>query len=127
MADLFADMLNVVKTSERANKRECFVRRSALILLVLKLLQENNYVGDIEIVDESKGGKVKVALLSRINDCSVIKPRMSVKVTAWPEYESLYLPAPTVGLLIVSTPAGVITNRAAREKKIGGRLLAYVY
>ena len=127
MADLFADMLNTLKTSERASMKECYVRKSALILDVLRLFQRNNYVGQVEVVDESRGGKVKVALLSRINDCCAIKPHISAKLSEWPQYEARYLPAPTVGMLVVSTPFGVLTNAEAREKKTGGRLLAYIY
>jgi small subunit ribosomal protein S8 len=48
----------------------------------------------------------------------------SAKLVAW---EHRYLPAVGVGTLIVSTPQGVMSHSEAQEKKLGGRLIGYVY
>ncbi|MGD0511047.1 MAG: 30S ribosomal protein S8, partial [Candidatus Micrarchaeaceae archaeon] len=40
---------------------------------------------------------------------------------------SRYIPSKDFGILILTTPKGIMTNKEARENKIGGRLLAYVY
>ena len=59
--------------------------------------------------------------------CGVIKPRHSVKRSDFDKWESRYLPARDFGLLILSTNKGVMHHYEAKESKIGGRLLAYVY
>jgi small subunit ribosomal protein S8 len=43
------------------------------------------------------------------------------------EWEKKYLPSREVGLLVISSPNGVLSHKEAREKRIGGRLLAFIY
>ena len=53
--------------------------------------------------------------------------RQSVKRAEFDKWESRYLPARDFGLLIMTTNDGVMHHYDAKDKKIGGRLLAYVY
>ncbi len=62
-----------------------------------------------------------------INKCGAIRPRYSVGKSDYEKFERRYLPAKDFGILIVSTQNGVMTNQSAKEKSLGGRLLAYVY
>lgn len=94
---------------------------------VLRVMQKNGYIGEFEYIDDGRSGKFRVQLLGRINSCAVIKPRYSVKVDRIEEWEKRYLPSREVGLLIVSSPGEVLSQREAKEHKVGGRLLAYVY
>ncbi len=66
-------------------------------------------------------------LKNRINDCGVIKPRFSVKVDEFEKWEKRFLPARDVGILIVSTPNGVMTHKKVKEAHTGGRLLSFVF
>ena len=94
---------------------------------MLTVLKEHKYLRQFEAVDNGRGGYFKVVLDGRINDCGVIKPRMPVKKHDWTKKEQQYIPGIGVGLLIVSTPNGVMTNADAEAARVGGRLLAYVY
>jgi len=90
-------------------------------------MQKNGYIGEFEYIDDGRSGKFRVQLLGRINSCAVVKPRYSVKCDRIEEWEKRYLPSREVGLLIMSTPGEVMSQRDAKERKAGGRLLAYVY
>ena len=125
--DLVADMFNTIKVYEMKGKRECTVPYSKLIGNILKAMKEHGYIGDYEYVDDGKGGYFKVKLVGRINNCAAIKPRMPVKAKEWVDMERKYLLGVNVGIIIVSTPKGVMTNREARKQNIGGRLLGFVY
>ena len=125
--DLLADALNVIKTHEMAGKDECKIQPSKIVRETLKILQKEGYIGDFEYVDEGYTGYFKVKLLGRVNKCGAIKPRYPVKRTEWVEWEEKYIPGVGFGLLIVSTPKGIMTNEKAKENSIGGRLIAYVY
>ena len=57
----------------------------------------------------------------------VIKPRYAVKSDEYEKFEKRYLPAQGMGILIVSTSKGMMTQVQAREQRLGGRLIAYVY
>ncbi len=125
--NLLAQALNAIKTHERAGKREVIVPYSKLIGEVLRVLKEEKYIEDYEKIEDGKGGKFRVKLANRINDIRSINPRMPVSYEQWNAIEAQYLPAVGVGIIIVTTPEGVMTNYEARRRKIGGILLAYAY
>ena len=124
LSNLFASLQN----AEMRRKKECTViPASNLASEVLRVLKKGTYIGEFEKIEDGVGGKLKVELLGRINKCGVISPRFPVKASKLVDWEHRYLPAVEVGTLIVSTPQGVMSHVEAREKKIGGRLLGYVY
>ena len=126
--DPLSDALNVIKTHEIVGKKDCSIKpASKLIKEVLALFQSHNYIGDFEMVDDGKSGSFKVRLLGRINDCKTIKPRFPVKNEDWNKWEQRYIPSKDFGLLVVSTSRGIMTNFDAKKKRIGGRLIAYIY
>lgn len=126
--DPLADALTTIKNHEMVRKREVTIKpASNLIGNVLEVMREENYVDNFEYVDDGKGGKYEVELLGNINDCGVIKPRFSVKQDEYEKWEKRYLPAVEFGILTVSTSEGVMSHKKAKEKGIGGRLLAFVY
>ena len=127
MTDHLADALNTLKTHEIVGQHKCSVKATRLVGELLKLLKEHNYLKEYKIVDNGRGGTFEIQLDGRINDCGVIKPRMPVKRTEWAKTEQQFIPGFGVGLLIVSTSNGIMTNAEADKKKVGGRLLAYVY
>lgn len=127
MVDHLADALNTLKTHETVGQKVCSVKLTKLVGEILRLLKEHGYIHDFRTVDDGKGGYYDVDLDGRINDCGVIKPRFPVKKNDWAKKEEQYIPGVGIGLLIVSTSQGIMTNTEADERKIGGRLLAYIY
>ncbi|MDD5317482.1 MAG: 30S ribosomal protein S8 [Candidatus ainarchaeum sp.] len=126
--DPLANALNTIRTHERAGKRECdIVPVSNFVKEVLLLFQKHNYIGEFEFVDEGKDGHFKVKLLGNINDTNIVKPRFSVKKADWNKWEQRFIPSKDFGMLIVSTPYGLMTNADAKKKGTGGKLVAYVY
>jgi small subunit ribosomal protein S8 len=124
LANLFASLQN----SELRNKKECMViPASNLASEVLKVLQKRKYIGEFELIDDGIGGKLRVQLMGKINKCGVISPRFPVRSLKLVDWEHRYLPAVGVGTLIVSTSRGVMSHTEAQEKKLGGRLIGYVY
>ena len=128
MHDLINDAIVNIKNHERIGKSECTVRPSSKLLIdVLRVFQKEGYIGEFELSEDRKGGDIRIKLNKKINDCNIIKPRFNVKSDEFPKWEKRFLPSRDFGILVVSTPQGVMTHREAREKGIGGRLLAYVY
>ena len=126
--DPLADALVVIKNAERTGQRECDVRPAGkLIGRVLRVMQEQGYIGPFEFLEDNRGGAFRVRLLGNINNCGVIKPRFSIKRTEFKKWESRFLPAQDFGLLILTTTQGVVPHAAAKELGTGGKLLAYVY
>jgi small subunit ribosomal protein S8 len=126
--DTLTNGLITVINNEMRNKRECIISPASKLLgRVLRIMQLNGYIGDFEFIDDGRSGKFKVQLLGRINKCGAIKPRFSVKVGGFENWEKKFLPSRDVGIMVVSTSKGVIAHREAEEKNMGGRLLAFVY
>ncbi|MEM2675255.1 MAG: 30S ribosomal protein S8 [Candidatus Bathyarchaeia archaeon] len=126
--DVLANGLTTIMNNEMRNKRECVISPASKLLgKVLRVMQLHGYIGEFEFIDDGRSGKFKVQLLGRINRCGAIKPRFAVRVDEIEEWEKKFLPSRDIGLLIISTSKGVLTHREAKEKKIGGRLLAFVY
>lgn len=126
--DLLAAALSKIFNAERVGQREVVIRPASVVVKrVLSLLNESQYLGSFEENKDDKSGSLKVNLLGNINKCGVIKPRFSSKYTDFEKWEKRYLPAKDFGVIIVSTPLGILTHYEAKEKKTGGRLLAYCY
>ena len=125
--DSLSDALVLIKNADHVGKESAVVPASRLIGEVLKLLTEKGYLNNYEYKENSQGGQFDISLNGRINGCGAIKPRFSVKLRDMERHEARYLPAKDFGLLILTTPYGVMNNDQAKEALTGGRLLAYVY
>ena len=126
--DLISDALNKITMYEDLGSKECIISPvSNLVVNILKKLKELGYIGEFEIIESRRGQIVKVHLIGKINKCHSIRPRFSVRVGDFEKFEKRYLPARDFGILIVSTTQGVMSQKEAREKRLGGVLLAYVY
>ncbi len=128
LLDPLADAMSSIYNSELVGKPEVVVApASSLIERVLQVMQSRGYVGEFERIDDGKAGRFRIQLMGRTNKCGVIKPRYPVKRDGFEKYEKRFLPAFNYGILIVTTPNGVMTHEDAKKDGIGGRLLAYVY
>ena len=126
--DTLANVMSSILNSEAIGKSECMIKPvSKVIKELLKVMKENDYVGDFSEMEDSRGNYIKLKLVGNINKCGVIKPRYSVKNNEFERFEIRYLPAKNVGILFVSTPRGIMTHYDAKSKKTGGKLLAYCY
>lgn len=128
MMDTVANGLTSIINNEMRNKQECVISPASKLLgRVLRVMQLSGYIGEFEFIDDGRSGKFKVQLLGRINKCGAIKPRFSVGTTQFETWEKRFLPSRDIGVLVVSTSQGVVSHRKAKKKKIGGRLLAFIY
>ncbi|MBX7076303.1 MAG: 30S ribosomal protein S8 [Methanobacteriaceae archaeon] len=128
LMDPLADALTNIRNNELQVNDHCTISpASKLIGQVLSTMQKENYIDEFEYIDDNKAGKFEVELDGNINQCGVIKPRHAVKKDEFEKFEKRYLPAKNFGILIVTTPEGIMTHKEAKERGIGGRLLAYMY
>ena len=125
--DPLADALSTIKNAEKVGKSSCVTKSSKVIKDILQIMQDNGYIGAFEYVEDGHGGKFQIELKGKIIDCNAIKPRYSAKIDEFEKWEKRYLPAREFGLLILSTPKGVIEHKKAKQLRTGGKLLAYVY
>ncbi len=126
--DPIASLLSMMNNAERIGKQTVLVKPvNKLMTLILDKLKDAGYVTSYTLTEDGKGKYMEVVLAGKINKCGVVKPRFPVSVDEYEKFEKRYLPAKNIGLLILSTPQGVMTHEEAKLKNIGGRLLAYCY
>jgi small subunit ribosomal protein S8 len=126
--DTLSNAMSKIQNYERVGKKECLIKpTSKQIKEVLTIMNEEGFAGKFEEVEDAKGKHLKLNLLGTVNECGAIKPRFSVKLPDYEKFEKRFLPAKDFGILIVSTSKGMMTHYKAKEKKVGGKLVAYCY
>ena len=128
LISVLSDALKTILNAERAGKRQVLIRPcSKVIIRFLKLMQKRNYIGNFEVVDDRRGGKIVIELLGRINKCGVISPRFDVGVTEYEKAVANLLPSRQFGYIVLTTNIGIIDQEKARRKHVGGKMLGFFY
>ncbi len=94
---------------------------------VLEVFYDRGYIDGFEFVDDGKAGRFEVELKGAINECGTVKPRYSAGADEFEKWEKRFLPARDYGALVVTTSRGVMSHYEARERGVGGQIIAYVY
>ncbi|MEM0272018.1 MAG: 30S ribosomal protein S8 [Thermoprotei archaeon] len=126
--NLLANMLNTIKLAEQRGKKSCVVEGTSKFMgRVLAVIQKAGYIGEFEFIDDGRGGKLRIQLLGRVNNCGIIVPHVSARSAQIDQLATRYLPSKDIGVLVISSSKGVMSHIEAREKGTGGVAVAYVY
>merc|ERR1712110_1260592 len=88
------DALNNIVNAERRGKRQVLIRPSSKVVVkTLSVMQKHGYIGEFEIIDDHRAGKIVIQLNGRLNKTGVISPRFNVGVDAIENWVNLLLPA----------------------------------
>lgn len=102
----------------------CLCRMVCYIAIFIYI---TGYIGEFEIIDDHRSGKIVVELNGRINKCGVISPRFDVQVDEIEKWIVNLLPSRQFGHILISTTYGIMTHEEARRKKTGGKILGFFY
>jgi len=128
-SDTIADMLTRIRNAVRNREQTVVVRRSKVCTGIAGVLKEEGYIADFDSVDDGKQGLLRITLkygprgediIHEIDRAS--KPGCRV----YRGVEDLPRPLDGLGIAIVSTSNGILSDRQAREKRVGGELLCTV-
>jgi small subunit ribosomal protein S8 len=129
LSDPIADMLTRIRNAVRINKEQVQVRASKICEGVAAVLKKEGYIEDFDRVDDGKQGFLRITLKYDQDGRSIIS---EIKRTSKPGCR-IYSPVdklPRVlagmGIAIVSTSKGVMSDRSCREAKVGGEILCTV-
>ena len=133
MTDPIADYLTRLRNAIKAQHRVVEIPSSKLKKEITKILFDQGYILNYKFVEsqDSPIGTIKIALkYDSVDKVNAIKCLTRVSRPGLRQYTG-YKDMPRVlnglGIAILSTSQGVMTNKAAKEKKIGGEVLCYVY
>lgn len=85
------------------------------------------YIGEFEIIDDHRSGKIVVELIGRINKCGVISPRYDVQVGDIEQWVVNLLPSRQFGKIILTTSMGIMDHDEARRRGTGGKIIGFFY
>ncbi|MDO5572013.1 MAG: 30S ribosomal protein S8 [Bacteroidales bacterium] len=131
MTDPIADYLTRLRNAIKANHRVVEVPASNLKKEITKLLFEKGYILNYKFVEEGPQGSIKIALkYDPVNKVNAIKKLIRVSTPGLRKYVG-HKDMPRVlnglGIAILSTSKGVMTDKEARDLKVGGEVICYIY
>ena len=128
--DSLSDMLARIKNAHNANKTFTSCNKSKLNLNVLSVLKDEGYIRDFQDVDQQKGfSNIKIDLKYH-NGTPVIKKIKRISkpgIRVYSKIKELQKPYGGLGISIISTPKGVMSDQKARDNNVGGEILCEVF
>lgn len=130
MTDPIADMLTRIRNANAVRHEMLEVPASNIKKEIALILKNEGFIRDVEFIDDNKQGIIRIYLKYGPNNERVIsglkrisKPGLRVYVKSHEVPRVLG----GLGIALISTSKGVITDKEARKQKIGGEVLAYVW
>lgn len=130
MSDPIADFLTRIRNANMAQHESVEAPASKMKKDIAEILKNEGFIRDVEYVDDNKQGIIRVFLkygndgqrvISGLKRISKPGLRSYVKADAVPKVLN------GLGIAIISTSEGVVTDKVARAKKIGGEVIAYIW
>jgi len=130
MTDPIADMLTRIRNANKARHEKLEIPASNLKKQIAEILKSEGFVRDYEFVEDDKQGVIRIYLKYGVNEQHVItglkkisKPGLRVYVKA----DEIPRVLNGLGIAIISTSKGLLSDKEAREQTVGGEVLAYVW
>lgn len=129
LSDPIADMLTRIRNAGRNRAKQVLVLNSKVNRGIAEVLQSEGFITGFDLIEDGRQGQIRVSLkygprgetvLNRIDRVSRPGCRVYRKV------EDLPRPLQGLGIAVVSTSQGVLSDRGCREKQVGGELLCTV-
>lgn len=130
MTDPIADMLTRIRNANQMKHLTVLVPASKIKLEILKVIKEEGYIDSYEFIEDGKQGNIKVTLKYTDKKERVIKGITRISKPGLRVYaKSTEMPKVLngLGVAVVSTSNGVMTDRAARQQHLGGEVIAYIW
>jgi small subunit ribosomal protein S8 len=127
--DLIADAFTMIRNAIMVDKDTVDVPASKQIKSILDVLKRKNYIDNVKLIEDKKQGLLRIYLKYTRGESAI----RSIKRVSRPGLR-VYVKADKIpyvlrgkGIAIITTPKGIITDEEARELKIGGEVVGYVW
>jgi small subunit ribosomal protein S8 len=129
MTDPIADLLTRIRNANMVRHEKLEVPASNIKREIAEMLKREGFVRDVEFIEDDKQGVIRIFLKYSGNDRVITglkrisKPGLRVYAKA----DEVPRVLNGLGIAIISTSTGVVTDKEARAKQVGGEVLAYVW
>ena len=129
-SDPIADLLTRIRNGSRAEHEKVDIPSSKMKVRVAEILKDEGFIKNFRVLDDTKQGMLRVYLKYGPGNEKVISGLVRVSTPGRRIYVT-HDKIPTIlggmGVTLVSTSRGVLTDRDARKERVGGEVLAYVW
>jgi small subunit ribosomal protein S8 len=130
VTDPIADMLTRVRNASLAEHEKCDIPASKLKVRIAELLKDEGFIKNFRVLEDRRQGMLRVYLKYGTGNEKMISGLVRVSTPGRRVYVT-HNKIPSIlggmGVALVSTSRGVVTDREARKQKVGGEVLAYVW
>jgi len=130
MSDVIADMLTRIRNANDAKHQTVDIPASNMKKSIAEILTNEGYIKGYQVIEDGKQGIIRVTLKYGANKAKVIRGLKRVSkpgLRIYAGYEDMPKVMNGLGIAIVSTSKGLMTDKQARALKVGGEVLAFVW
>lgn len=130
MSDVIADMLTRIRNANDAKHATVDIPASNIKKSIADILVKEGYIKGYQVIDDGKQGLIRVTLKYGDNKQKILRGIKRVSkpgLRIYAGYENMPKVMNGLGIAIVSTSKGLMTDKQARAEKIGGEVLAFVW
>ena len=130
MSDVIADMLTRIRNANDAKHATVDIPASNIKKSIADILVAEGYVKGYQVIEDGKQGTIRVTLKYAAGKQKVIRGLRRVSkpgLRIYAGYEDMPKVMNGLGIAIVSTSKGIMTDKKARAQKVGGEVLAFVW
>ena len=128
--DPVADLLTRIRNASRAEHEKVDIPASKLKVRMAEILKDEGFIKNFRVLDDAKQGTLRVYLKYGPGNEKVISGLVRVSTPGrriYVTHDKIPSILGGMGVTLVSTSRGVLTDRAARKERVGGEVLAYVW
>lgn len=130
LTDPIADMLTIIRNASRVKKDVCEAKNSSVSENILKILKKESFIANYKLVKDNKQGILRVYLKYLKNGTPALLGLKRISrpgLRVYKQADSVPKVYGGLGIAIVSTSKGLMTDTEARDAKLGGEIICYVW
>ena len=130
ITDTIADMLTRIRNANSAKHDTVDIPASKMKTSIAQILLDEGYIKAFTVIDDGKQGVIRITLKYGANKTPVIQGLRRVSkpgLRIYSSCEDMPKVRKGLGIAIVSTSKGIVTDKKARELNVGGEILAYIW
>jgi small subunit ribosomal protein S8 len=129
-SDPIADLLTRIRNASRAEHEKVDIPSSKLKVRIAEILKDEGFIKNFRVLEDDKQGTLRVYLKYGAGNEKMISGLVRVSTPGrriYVTHDQIPSILAGMGVALVSTSKGVVTDRDARKQKVGGEVLAYVW
>ena len=130
VTELIADQLTVIRNAIRVEKKTVIIKKSSILESILEIAKKEQFIENYQVIDDNKQGQIKVYLKYLDDGTPVMEGLKRISKPGRREYvhaNKIKSVMGGVGISIISTSKGLLTDKEAKEQGVGGEVICQLW